>query len=65
MHINKAFYTCGGMVSLEDLLCMQVRGTMVAWQSAGLSIEGTVVQSHLPPFGKLGNFVHPHLPVSF
>ena len=24
-----------------------------------------MVQSHLPPFGKLGNFVHPTLPVSF
>ena len=27
--------------------------------SAGLSIEGTVVQSHLPPFRNFGNFVHP------
>ena len=26
---------------------------------AGLSIDGTVVQSHLPPFQNLGNFVHP------
>ena len=29
------------------------------------SIEGTVVQSHLPPFRNLGNFYTPHLPVSF
>ena len=26
--------------------------------SAGLSIEGMVVQSHLPPFRNLGNFIH-------
>ena len=38
---------------------------MVAWWSAGLSIEETVVQSHLPPFRNLGNFFTPHLPVSF
>ena len=30
---------------------------MVTRQSAGLSIEGTVVQSHLPPFRNSGNFV--------
>ena len=59
MHVNKASYTCGGMVSLKNLLCMQVRGAVVAWESAGLPIEGKVVQSHLPPFGNLGNFVHP------
>ena len=29
-----------------------------------MSIEGTVVQSHLPPFRNLGNFVHLSLPVS-
>ena len=28
-------------------------------QSAGLSIEGTVVQFHVPPFRNLGNVVHP------
>ena len=33
--------------------------------SAGLSIEVTVVQSHLPPFRNLDNFVHLTLPVSF
>ena len=27
--------------------------------------RATVVQRHLPPFRNLGNFVHPHLPVSF
>ena len=27
--------------------------------SAGLSIKGMVVQSHLLPFRNLGNFVHP------
>ena len=32
---------------------------------AGPLIEGTVVQSHLPPFRNLGNFVHLTLPVSF
>ena len=31
----------------------------------GLSIEGTVVRSHLPPFLNLGDFFTPHLPVSF
>ena len=30
-----------------------------------LSIEVTVVQSHLPPFRNLGNFIHLTLPVSF
>ena len=38
---------------------------MVARSSVGLSIEGTVVQSHLPPFRNVGNFVHLSLPVSF
>ena len=33
--------------------------------SAGLSIDGAVVQSHLPPFRNLDNFVHLTLPVSF
>ena len=32
---------------------------------SAVSIEGTVVQSHLPPFRNLGNFVHLTLPVSF
>ena len=27
--------------------------------------RGSVVQSHLPSFQNLGNFVTPHLPVSF
>ena len=40
-------------------------GAVVARKSAGLSIEGTVVQSHLPPFRNLGNFVTLHSPVSF
>ena len=34
-------------------------GAVVVWLSAGLSIEGTVVQSHLPLFRNLGNFIHP------
>ena len=34
-------------------------GAVDARYSAGLSIEGTVVQSHLPLFRNLGNFVHP------
>ena len=29
-----------------------------------VSIEGTVVQSHLPPFRNLDNFIHPPLSVS-
>ena len=34
---------------------------LVTWQSAGLSIKGTVVQSQIPPFRNLvlSNFVHP------
>ena len=38
--------------------------------SGGRAVErrtvnrGTVVQSHLPPFRNLGNFITPHLPVS-
>ena len=41
------------------------RGAVVARQSAGLSIEGTVVQFHLPPFRNLGNFVQPTLACVF
>ena len=33
--------------------------TSEKWWSRGLSIEGTAVQSHLPLFRNLGNFVHP------
>ena len=33
-------------------------GAVVARYSTGLSIEGTVVQSHLPPFRNSGNFSH-------
>ena len=32
---------------------------------AGLSTEETVVQTYIPPFQKLGNFVHLTLPMSF
>ena len=39
--------------------------SVISDKNAGLSIEGTVIQSHLPPFRNLGNFVHPTEPVSF
>ena len=44
----------------ETAPCRRSGGRAV---EAGLSIE--VVQSHLPPFRNLGNFVHLTLPVSF
>ena len=43
----------------------QVGGRSALWESdghglsIGLSIEGTVVQFHLPPFQNLSNFIHP------
>ena len=37
----------------------------VRWSSVGISVGGTGVQNHLPPFQNLGNFIHPTLPVSF
>ena len=66
-------------VSLEDQLQSQsgmlrqhiILGTTVQVGSGGHAVErrtvnrGTVVQSHLPPFRNLGNFVHLTLPVSF
>ena len=48
--------TIGGHRVVPNPSVRNLGGAVIARQSAGLSIEGTVVQSHLPPFRNLGNF---------
>ena len=60
-YINK--YVCMYIIFMHDTI--QIYVSEEWWSRTGLSIEGTVVQSHLLLFRNLGNFVYVTLPVSF